>query len=184
MKITRDIAIGILDGMAADLAKEFDFDQIQYKDIDCGFWDMEHAGPLGRGEDGVVIQGWEKGSMSKYLKAKYGDMVEYKYYAKPADGEEFKPTISKGSYVGLRYRFGMPCISIHQDGNTYMGELELTQEWLLDENGEPVMNEKGWHEYIDEYRVGGLTCFKERGIVWGQMLYNMWLERIAGLKES
>ena len=183
MKITRDIAVRILDEMAEEVAKSFGYDQISTNDIDCGFWDMEHLGPLGVSEDGKTRIAVEKGSMSKFLKEKYGEMVEYKYHAKMPKTETFA-TLTKGDYVGVRFMLGTPCISIHQDGNTYMGELSLSRKWLYNAKGEPVFDSFGCHERIDEYEVGGIHCFGERGIVWGNMLYQMWIGKVEKLKRS
>lgn len=184
MKITRDVALHILDEMAEELAKQLGYDQISYKDIDCGFWDMEHYGPLGVSEDGKTKLAVEKGSMSKFLKQKYGEMVEYKYHKALPEGEEFKSTINSGDYVGLRFMWGMPCLAVHQGGNSIMGELQIGQKWLYDENGNEVLDERGYHEHSDEYEVSGLHCFKEAGIAWGYELHRRWTGKVAKLKEE
>lgn len=181
MKITRDIAVRILDEMAEEVAKSFGYDQISTNDIDCGFWDMEHLGPLGVSEDGKTRIAVEKGSMSKFLKEKYGEMVEYKYHKAVPDGEEFKSTIDSGNYVGLRYMWGMPCLAIHQNGNSVMGELQIGRKYLLDENGNEVLVENGYHKLSDEYDVSGLHCFKKLGIEYGKMLHKMWNKKVYDL---
>lgn len=182
MIITREIALKIFDEMAAEFARSFGYDQITYNDIDCGIWDMEHTIDTKNGKMVKVVV--EKGAMSKWLQEKYGTMVEYKYHAKMPKTETFKATLTKGDYVGVRFMLGTPCISIHQDGNTYMGELSLSRKWLYNAKGEPVFDSFGCHERIDEYEVGGIHCLGERGIVWGNMLYQMWIGKVEKLKRS
>lgn len=175
MKITREVAIGILNDIGAEIAAELGYSQITYNDIDCGFWDMEHAGPLGVSEDGTVIEGWEKGAMSKWLTAKYGEMKEYKLHAPVPEGEKFKSTIRSGDYVGLRFMWGEPCLAVHKNGNSIMGELQL--------HAKRIDYEDGTGEYTDEYHVSGLHCFGEEGILWGNRLHEMWKKKTGDPKE-
>ncbi len=168
MKITRDVAIGILNDIAAEIAAELGYSQITYNDIDCGFWDMENGGPLG-------IEGVQKGTMSAILKARYGEMKEYKLHAPVPEGEKFKATTSSGDYVGLRFMFGEPCLAVHKNGNRIMGELQLHEK--------PIYYEDGSGEYTDEYHVSGLHCFGEEGILWGNRLHEMWKKKTGDPKE-
>lgn len=184
MVVTREIALSILDEIAAELAEEMGYDQISYNDINCGFWDMEHIGPLGLKEDGSSPMNWKKGTMSKLLKQKYGQMIEYKYHEQVPEGEVFRSTLVTGDYVNLRFMFGEPCLSIHKAGNTYMGELQIGRKFIKDEAGNAVLDKNGYHQYIDDYEIRGLHCFGELGISWGIDLHTRWINKIQNLEKT
>lgn len=164
MNIDRATAIRILDKIAAELANKYGYDQISHKDASFGVWDMKNFGPF-------KIEGVEAGSMSAILKAKYGKMVEYRYFAKGHEKD----------YVEFRYRFESPCVSIHEHGNRYLAELEITDLLAIDDDGEYVKDDNDRCVLSGNYGVSELLCFGPKGIEWGNMLYAMWNEKVQKL---
>ena len=132
--MTREKAIEILNAMARDLAVEFGYTKLKYRDTSFGIWDTQ--------------------SFRKYMTDTYGKLEEYQMH----NSDDFRSDIMTGDYIEFRYMFDTPCLSIHKDGNTHMGELQIGGS----SDG--------------DYHVAGIHCFSEQGIEWGNKLYQMFKE--------
>lgn len=162
----RKQAVKICGEMALYFARQFGYDKIMYAEHTLGVWDC--ADVVGKA-----------GAMSEYLAEKYGKGVlqdTYFYSSKEDDSvENFTPK----NYVEIRYRFSNPCIAIHENGNQYMGELQLGPSYPCDENGCYIKDENGLIGDADEsdYQISEIIAFHEKGYELANMLFKEWKRR-------
>ena len=182
--VNREKTIEICEAMASHFAEKFNYDKVMYAGHTLGIWDMEDLCGLGStvDNDGKITGRihWEAGSMSKILAEKYGDGVLQSTYFYSSKEDDSAEVFSPKNYVEIRYRFSDPCIAIHENGNQYMGELQLGPTYPCDENGHYLRDENGWLLDADEsdYQMKELIIFREKGLAWANMLLDEWKRRV------